>query len=1556
MEPPKTPRPHQIEAIEKTLAHFKENDRGQLIMACGTGKTLTSLRIAEAICAQPGSTKLVLYLVPSIALLGQAYNAWAADTADHAPLYAIGVCSDPHATEKRRKSTKDNLFDQTFDNLCDVPLSASTNPERVAQQLMAYYQAPHDFKEDRMCVVFSTYQSIEVVEEAQKRVLEQTQNRFGNFEICFCDEAHRTTQACAKAESTPSFVHVHDENKIHIKKRLYMTATPRIYSESAKSNAKAKNSDVLIASMDDESVFGPEIHRISFNDAVQKGLLTDYKVIVLTACPKDLPESIHDRIDDPNATEIDTDIATKLYGTTLALSKQITGDEGKTWQDDPQTCRRALLFANVIGDEELTGSSKNVAHIFESISDAVVAAHPGDHIVHVECEHVDGSMGANERYRLLEWLDQDAAVETCGPHVSTCRILTNVRCLSEGVDVPALDAVVFLAPRKSQIDVVQSVGRVMRNFRRGEEGGKKYGYIIIPVVIPNDMPVEKALEDNERFKNVWQVLNALRSHDDHFNAIVNQISLNDTPPRKIVVGGGYIPDDGIDAEAAYKVPKNKVSQNQKYEILQKQLELFKPIQDKIYAKLVEKCGDRQYWQNWVKDIAQVALNIKQHIELLLDRNDDARAQFERFMSGLHANINDSLNRDDGIEFLAQHIVSGPIFDALFEDYHFSENNAVSRTMQSMVDFLNAHGLQKDIDTRTLQRFYTSVRNNVTNITTLRGKQQIIKDLYGEFFRAVFPRTVEKLGIVYTPVECVDFIINSVEALMHRHFDGASLSDSNVHILDPFVGTGTFITRLLQSGVIRERDLLRKYRHEIHCNEIVPLAYYIADVNIENTFHALTRSREYIPYDGIVLTDTFQLAEGTQRTIPGFFDENRAEIENQRKAPIRVIICNPPYSAKQTSANDNAQNKRYPILESHISQNYLPNNVNNINQLFDSYIKAIRWATDRISSEGGIIGMITNSGWLEKMIFSGVRQSLLKEFDDIYIYNLRGGINGKNGDLAKKEGGNVFNIRVGNTIFFLVKKSHSMDCMVGEVSPYASISAVPQYAATPSGPTPNPSPHGRGLQVPRPNGEGDLGGGAKANIHYYAVADYLSREEKLAQIVDFKEITNDNYTLQTLEPDEHHDWLNKRSNNFQLLIPIESETKFSQQSKNCIFDGYSLGVNTNRDSWVFNSSKSNLSINIMNHINFYNSQVDMLKNLRMINPNASPDAIKVNDSRKIKWSSSLESYLNRMDYIVYQPNKIVTSLYRPYFKQYLYFGEKMIHRPGQNSRLFPSSNINNYVIVVKGIGGSANFGCIMSNVINTLWPDGGAQCFPLYYYDTAEDAPKKARGLFDGPKDSTNSASNAPLRHDGITDWILEKARNQYTCSPRDVSRNVSTARQITKEDIFYYVYGILHSPKYRETFANDLKKSLPRIPLVEKAPDFWAFSRAGRELGALHVNYETGKMSDDVTMIGAESGNYIVKKMKFDKDKRILYYNSDIRIENIPLEVDEYIVNGRSALGWLVDQYQVSTDKASGIVNDPNDWAREHDYPRYILDLVLRIIELSVRTVEIVRGLPELAI
>ncbi|MBQ1924663.1 MAG: hypothetical protein II180_00925, partial [Proteobacteria bacterium] len=609
-----------------------------------------------------------------------------------------------------------------------------------------------------------------------------------------------------------------------------------------------------------------------------------------------------------------------------------------------------------------------------------------------------------------------------------------------------------------------------------------------------------------------------------------------------------------------------------------------------------------------------------------------------------------------------------------------------------------------------------------------------------------------------------------------------------------------------------------------------------------------------------------------------------------------------------------------------------------------------WATDRIDKQqGGIIGIISNKGWIDSMSSNGMRASLEKEFDEIYIYDLRGDQRTQ-GELSRKEGGKIFGSgsRTPIAMTFFVKLPQA-SVLVGEVSLYASISASPQYAATPSA---SPARTAGTLS----KGEGTDSLRSSASIHYYAVADYLTREEKLAQIVEFKDITNDNYTLQNLEPDEHHDWLNQRNDSYQSFIPLECEKKFTGDAKNCVFEGYTRGPASGRDAWCYNSSNAKLLHNINSMIDYYNEQREQFHIAKKSNSQLDVKEFVDMDGTKISWDREILGRLEKNIIIRQNDAQYYKSVYRPFLSQHMAFGRYINSMIYMNYRLFPTPQSENLIIAVHGCGGKKDFTCLMSNVIIDLNSmAAGAQCFPLYYYDTAEDAPKKARGLFDSPKDSTNSASNAPLRHDGITDWILEKARKQYACSPRDVSRNVSTARQITKEDIFYYVYGILHSPKYRETFANDLKKSLPRIPLVEKAEDFWAFSRAGRELGALHVNYETGKMNDDVTVIGAESGNYIVKKMKFDKDKRILYYNSDIRIENIPLEVDEYIVNGRSALGWLVDQYQVSTDKASGIVNDPNDWAREHDYPRYILDLVLRIIELSVRTVEIVRGLPELA-
>ena len=386
---------------------------------------------------------------------------------------------------------------------------------------------------------------------------------------------------------------------------------------------------------------------------------------------------------------------------------------------------------------------------------------------------------------------------------------------------------------------------------------------------------------------------------------------------------------------------------------------------------------------------------------IIERNPDVQKAFDRYLKGLQKNINNSINAEQAAEMLGQHIIVGPIFDALFADYHFNDNNAVSKTLARMVKKLQEHGLGKD--TTILNSFYASIRNQIGDITSPAARQQLIKELYNRFFAVAFPKTVQRLGIVYTPVQCVDFIIHSVEALMQKEF-GRSLTDENVHILDPFVGTGTFITRLLQSGIIKDKDLKRKYLKELHCNEIVLLAYYVADVNIETVFHSKFPSEKYINYNNICLTDTFELYERGQRTIDELFKENTEQIERQCKAPIQVIIGNPPYSRMQKSANDDNQNLKYPKLDARLAETYIAGSksVNN-NAMYDPYIRAFRWASDRIANNpnGGIIGMVTNGGWIDGNTGAGIRKSFYNEFDAIYVVNLRGGVRGMAGDAKKK---------------------------------------------------------------------------------------------------------------------------------------------------------------------------------------------------------------------------------------------------------------------------------------------------------------------------------------------------------------------------------------------------------------------------------------------------------------------------------------------------------------------------------------------------------------------------
>lgn len=645
--------------------------------------------------------------------------------------------------------------------------------------------------------------------------------------------------------------------------------------------------------------------------------------------------------------------------------------------------RRAVAFTQTIEQ------SKKFVAMFEEIQ-ALYKINTNDGRNHtVELKHVDGSFNALERKNRIEWLKQDTGEDSC-------RVLSNARCLSEGVDVPALDAVMFLNPRKSIVDIIQSVGRVMR-----KSEGKQYGYIILPIGIPAGVEPEVALADNEKYKIVWDVLQALRAHDDRFNNTINRIELNKNKPGNInIIGvtGGDGEDDDINGSHS-----GKGYDGSQLSFDMTELEQWK---NNIYAKIVKKCGSRQYWETWAKDIAEIAARHIAEIKVLIAQPEIA-PKFDEFLAGLRGSLNPSIDKDDAIEMLAEHLITKPVFDALFDNYSFLQSNPVSRIMQNMLDVLHDNALEKEQE--TLDKFYASVQERAKGIDNAEGKQKIIIELYEQFFKNALPKETERLGIVYTPVEVVDFIIQSVEYVMQQRF-GRSISDKGVHVLDPFTGTGTFIVRLLRSGIIKPEDLLYKYTSEIHCNEIVLLAYYIAAVNIEETYHELSQSEDYVPFEGIVLTDTFELAErsGTREgeADTSIFQPNSDRAVKQMQTPIQVIIGNPPYSVGQKSGNDNNQNVSYPNLDKAVMDTYAAQSGATLRRsLYDSYIKAFRWATDRIE-ENGIIGFVTNGQFIDASTLCGLRKSLVSEFNSIYCFNLRGDQRTQ-GELSRKEGGKIF---------------------------------------------------------------------------------------------------------------------------------------------------------------------------------------------------------------------------------------------------------------------------------------------------------------------------------------------------------------------------------------------------------------------------------------------------------------------------------------------------------------------------------------------------------------------
>ena len=843
-----------------------------------------------------------------------------------------------------------------------------------------------------------------------------------------------------------------------------------------------------------------------------------------------------------------------------------------------------------------------------------------------------------------------------------------------------------------------------------------------------------------------------------------------------------------------------------------------------------------------------------------------------------------MDREQAVEMLAQHVITKPVFDALFEGYAFTEHNPVSQSMQGILDVLKGQALEKDLD--ALEGFYASIRERVKGVNDPTARQKLIVELYDKFFKAAFPKMVERLGIVYTPVEVVDFIIRSADKALQEHF-GCSLKDEGIHILDPFTGTGTFPVRMMESGLIPPDMLPLKYRYELHANEIVLLAYYIAAINIEEAYHRVT-GKPYQPFPGICLTDTFQMNENDGKIDIGL-PENAERVEEQKRRDIRVIVGNPPYSVGQNNANDNNQNLKYPNLDRRIAATYAAHSTATLkNSLYDSYIRAFRWASDRIGNKG-VLCFVTNGAWLDSNTADGFRHELEKEFSAVYVFNLRGNQR-TSGELSRREGGKIFGS--------------------GSRTPVAIT-----------------------LLIKKPGHTG------KAQIFYHDIGDYLTREEKLHKVKTFADYAV--MPWEQLHPNEHNDWINQRCGDFDDFVPLND-------GDTAIFCMRSGGLKTNRDAWCYNFSNEQLASTMKDMIGCYNQHLGSYTEKNVDN------LIDIS-AHRIKWTVNLQSYFYKNIVCSFYKEHIVKSLYRPFEKQCVYFDNMLNERPGRQPSLFPTANHNNLVIQVTGTGSSKDFSCLISNTLPDLEVISKGQCFPLYHYEKSEPKGKAVEQGSLIPQKSKPKQLGLPLPKtvteeytckDVITDAGLEHFQTYYEDD------------KISKEDLFYYVYGILHSPKYREKYAADLKKMLPRVPL---APDFWAFSKAGRELAHWHLDYEQvepwpveeerkpqGDM-DDFTY-------YHVEKMRFPKkgERGTIIYNGNITFKGIPLDAYDYVVNGKSALDWIMERYAITIDKDSGIRNDPNDWCREHNDPTYIYNLVKRIIRVSLETNRIVAGLPDI--
>ncbi len=1431
----KKPRHHQIEAIKATKEYFSDpkNTRGKLIMACGTGKTYTSLKIMESL-----NPKITLFLAPSIALLSQTFREYAQEKSE--PFYASIVCSD----DKVGKGKKNKNDDGTDDiNFSELPLKPSTRLEDI---LSVHEKAQ---KENKRFIIFSTYQSALHIQEAQEVGL-------GEMDLIICDEAHRTVGALYSSnerDDKNAFTLCHSDEHIKAKKRLYMTATPKVYSESSK--AKAKESDNAIYSMDDAQIFGEEIYTLNFERAIALDLLTDYKVMILAVRKENLSgvtNSVNKKISQLKAegTKLDkklinNEFVCKIIGTHKGLAKQdliALDDENKKDYDlqnknDTTPSQRAISFCKSIN------TSKHIKESFETIMecyDEELKKKSFKNLT-ISIDHIDGTMNCKVRLEKLEELNEFKP--------NTCKVLSNARCLSEGVDVPALDSIVFFDGKSAMVDIIQAVGRVMRKARH-----KKRGYIILPIALEESeiQNLDEAV-NNTNFKNIWKVIKALRSHDP---SLVDEATFKE----KIKVFGSDDNNNDETNQSDEEPKKDKTKEDPK----QAQKTLFDAIllQDlanAVYNVMPTKLGDRNYWENFAKKTGNIARTLNNRLKDIFEKNPEI---FHSFLDSLRGNIHQSIKEDEAFDMITSHIITKPIFDAIFGD---NIKNPISKALDKMVEKLATLGLQGE--TKDLKNLYESVKTEAMRAKSQKSQQELIKNLYNTFFKEAFRKQSEKLGIVYTPIEVVDFILRATNGILKKHFN-TDFNDKNITIFDPFTGTGSFIARLLskENELISDEALKEKFLNHLFAFDIVLLAYYIALINI--TQAAQNRDGSLKNFKNIALTDSLDIYEekNDKGVLPTFEDlkENKEIKSTIEERNIRVIIGNPPYSAGAKSQNDNNQNLSHPKLEKRVYEKYGKNSTAKVGKTTrDTLIQSIYMASELLKDRG-VLGFVVNGSFIDSKSADGFRKCVVQEFAHLYVLNLRGNAR-TSGEERKKEGDGIFDSgsRATIAIIFFVKDT-----------------SVKNSA-----------------------------------IHYYDIGDYLKREEKLNRLANFTNL--DAIAFETIIPNAKGDWINQRNDAFEKLIPLKRDKKRQNPS---VFDINSNGVVTGRDPWVYNFSPNALMHSVQKCIDTYNADLkrfnahfreafkqrakgvksaDLHKQLN--------DQEITTDKTKIAWTRALkQEFIKNKNLQESHKDRIRLAMYRPFNKQWLYFDKNLNEEQSQLPKIFPDKDAQN-VVINTGVGNGKNFSALVSGAIPDIHFIGDANAYPLYDYD-----------------DWGN-------RHYAISGYALNLFRKHYEDN------------SIAEEEIFYYIYAIFHHKGYLEKYKNSLTKEDPRIGLSE---DFKELSILGKELAKLHLNYESGEMHTSVgykTLMNADTEGYYDVETMTKKEDRI-HYSNHIAITKIPKKAFDYVVNGKSAIDWVIERYKKTMDKDSLIENNPNDYAGG----KYIFELLCRVIKLSEKSVDLI--------